>query len=134
MNDAGDVAQALDKALALMAGHLHMMRGAITLVSPQTSEIGTEAAYGLKPAECRRGGLHARQGHHGRVIESGRPMYISDVSQEPLLNKTRSRDLKKEGISFVCGTSGSMIRWWARFPWIISWPTRPPLKTRCACC
>ena len=50
MNDAGDVAQALDKALALMAGHLHMMRGAITLVSPQTGEIRTEAAYGLKPA------------------------------------------------------------------------------------
>ena len=103
MNDASDVAQALDKALALMAGHLHMMRGAITLVSPQTGEIRTEAAYGLKPAECRRGRYVRGEGITGRVIESGRPMYISNVSQEPLfLNKTRSRDLKKEGISFIC--------------------------------
>ena len=103
MNDAGDVAQALDKALALMAGHLHMMRGAITLVSPQTGEIRTEAAYGLNPAECRRGRYVRGEGITGRVIESGRPMYISNVSQEPLfLNKTRSRDLKKEGISFIC--------------------------------
>lgn len=39
MNAATDVALALDKALQLMAEHLHMMRGAITLISPNTGEI-----------------------------------------------------------------------------------------------
>ena len=103
MDADSDVAQALDKALALMAGHLHMMRGAITLVSPQTGEIRIESSYGLKPAERQRGRYVRGEGITGRVIESGRAMYISDVSEEPLfLNKTRSRDLKKEGISFIC--------------------------------
>lgn len=46
MNAVSDVGQALDKALKLMAAHLDMVRGAITLVSPQTGEIRTEAAYG----------------------------------------------------------------------------------------
>ena len=103
MNAATDVALALDKALQLMAEHLHMMRGAITLISPNTGEIRIEAAYGLKPAEARRGRYVRGEGITGRVIETGRPMYISNVSEEPLfLNRTRSRDLGKEGISFIC--------------------------------
>lgn len=103
MNAATDVGHVLDKALALMAEHLHMMRGAITLISPLNGEIRIEAAFGLKPAECRRGRYVRGEGITGRVIESGRPMYISNVSEEPLfLNRTRSRDLKKEGVSFIC--------------------------------
>ena len=103
VNTTTDLVQALNKALMLMAGHLHMMRGAITLISPHTGEIRTEAAYGLKPAELRRGRYVRGEGITGRVIESGRPMYISNVSEEPLfLNRTRSRDLGKEGISFLC--------------------------------
>jgi len=103
MNFTTDLTQALDKALKLMARQLHMMRGAITLISPHTGEIRTEAGYGLKPAELRRGRYVRGEGITGRVIESGRPMYISNVSEEPLfLNRTRSRDLSKEGISFIC--------------------------------
>ena len=103
VNSTTDLVQTLNKALSLMAGHLHMMRGAITLISPHTGEIRTEAAYGLKPAELRRGRYVRGEGITGRVIESGRPMYISNVSEEPLfLNRTRSRDLGKEGISFIC--------------------------------
>ncbi|WP_206214219.1 sigma 54-interacting transcriptional regulator [Desulfovibrio sp. ZJ369] len=103
MNTVTDVASVLDKALALIAEHLHMMRGAITLVSPRTGEIRIESSYGLKPAERRRGHYVRGEGITGRVIESGRPMYITHVSREPLfLNRTRSRDLSKEDISFIC--------------------------------
>lgn len=55
LNAATDVVSALDKALALIAEHLHMMRGSITLVSPRPGEIRIESAYGLKPAKRRRG-------------------------------------------------------------------------------
>jgi Nif-specific regulatory protein len=103
MTAATAVSLALNKALQLMAQHLHMMRGAITLISPNTGEIRIEAAYGLKPAEARRGRYVRGEGITGRVIETGRPMYISNVSEEPLfLNRTRSRDLGKEDISFIC--------------------------------
>ena len=103
VNSATDVGVALNKALQLMAEHLHMMRGAITLISPNSGEIRIEAAYGLKPAEARRGRYVRGEGITGRGIETGRSMYISNVSEEPLfLNRTRSRDLGKEGISFIC--------------------------------
>ena len=91
VNSATDVGVALNKALQLMAEHLHMMRGAITLISPNSGEIRIEAAYGLKPAEARRGRYVRGEGITGRVIETGRSMYISNVSEEPLfLNRTRS--------------------------------------------
>jgi Nif-specific regulatory protein len=103
MNSAADVGRALDKALALMAEHLHMMRGTVTLVSPKTGEIRIESAYGLKPAERQRGRYVRGEGITGRVIETGRPMYVTNVSQEPrFLNRTRSRDLRKESVSFLC--------------------------------
>ena len=103
VNTTVDEAQALNAALQLMAKHLHMMRGAITLVSPDSGEIRIEAAYGLTPVEARRGRYVRGEGITGRVIETGRPMCISDVSEEPLfLNRTRSRDLGKETVSFIC--------------------------------
>lgn len=38
-----------------------------------------------------------------RVIRTGRPMVISNVSDEPLfLNRTRSRNLRKDAVSFIC--------------------------------
>ncbi|MBQ9406511.1 MAG: sigma 54-interacting transcriptional regulator [Desulfovibrio sp.] len=93
----------LHTALGLMARYLHMMRGAVTLISPSSGEIRIEAAYGLKPAEARRGRYALGEGITGRVIETGRPMFVSQVSREPrFLNRTRSRNLGKEDVSFIC--------------------------------
>ncbi|MBO4301189.1 MAG: sigma 54-interacting transcriptional regulator [Desulfovibrio sp.] len=93
----------LHEALRLMSEYLCMMRGAVTLISPKNGEIRIEAAYGLKPSEARRGRYAVGEGITGRVIESGRPMFISRVSQEPrFLNRTRSRNLGKEDVSFIC--------------------------------
>ncbi|WP_297218953.1 sigma 54-interacting transcriptional regulator [uncultured Desulfovibrio sp.] len=103
LGDTQNIRQALDKALELMSRQLHLMRGSITLVSPVTGEIRIEAAVGLKASERSRGRYVPGEGITGRVIQSGEPMYISNVSQEPLfLNRTRSRDLNKEAISFIC--------------------------------
>ncbi len=106
-----DVAECLDSALRLMATHLGMMRGTITLISPDSGEIRIEAAYGLKPSQRRRGRYLPGEGVTGRVIASGEPMCIADIGSEPLfLNRTGARDLGqgnagnlgKSGISFVC--------------------------------
>ena len=103
MNQVTDLSKALDRALALMAKDLKIMRGTITLISPETGEIRIHAAYGLNACELARGHYQRGEGITGRVIETGRPMYIDNVSNEPLfLNKTKSRDLKKENISFIC--------------------------------
>lgn len=98
-----DVAATLDGALTLMARHMRMMRGAITLISPRNGEIRIQASYGLNDEEKRRGHYLRGEGITGRVIQTGQPMLISNVSQEPLfLNRTRARDMRKENTSFLC--------------------------------
>ncbi|WP_165079161.1 MULTISPECIES: sigma 54-interacting transcriptional regulator [unclassified Desulfovibrio] len=103
VNSAGDVAESLERALALMATHLPIIHAMVTLVDPKSGEIRTSAAYGLNPAERRRGRYLQGEGVTGRVIASGRAMCVCDAGSEPLfLNKTRSRDLTRERVSFLC--------------------------------
>jgi Nif-specific regulatory protein len=50
-----------------------------------------------------RGRYKAGEGVTGRVIASGRPMVIPKVAEDPLfLNRTKSRNLTKEEVSFIC--------------------------------
>ena len=86
-----------------MARHMAMMRGSISLVSPGDGSIHIESSYGLNAAEQARGHYAAGEGVTGTVIRTGRPMVISNVSDEPLfLNRTRSRNLRKDAVSFIC--------------------------------
>ena len=102
-NSAGDVGGSLERALALMAAHLPIIHAMVTLVDPKSGEIRTSAAFGLNPAERRRGRYHPGEGVTGRVIASGRAMCLWDAGAEPLfLNRTRSRDLARERVSFLC--------------------------------
>lgn len=103
VNTGSNVSSTLNAALTLMAEQLHILRGVITLVSPVSGEIRIEAAYGLKPEERARGRYARGEGITGRVIESGEAVCIGNVSREPLfLNKTGSRNLANEDISFLC--------------------------------
>ena len=100
---SNDIGHTLDKCLTLMAQYMHMMRGMITLVSPHTGEIHLETAYGLKPLEMQRGHYAPGEGVTGRVIQTGHPMVVSNISHSPVfLNRTRSRNLQKDSISFIC--------------------------------
>lgn len=103
MDSPGDPRPALEKALALMARELGMMRGAITLLAPDTGKIRIHASFGLNAAQIKRGSYLPGEGITGRVIASGEPMCIADVANEPLfLNRTKSRDLSRDRISFLC--------------------------------
>ena len=103
LSSTPDVKQSLEGVLSLLAQRLHMMQGTITLVSPKSGQIRIEASHGLKPSERSRGHYHPGEGIIGHVVQSGEPMYISRVSEEPrFLNRTRSRDLEKSDISYIC--------------------------------
>ena len=72
-------------------------------VSPVDGSIHIESSYGLNAAEQARGHYAAGEGVTGTVIRTGRPMVVSDVSDEPLfLNRTRSRNLRRDSVSFIC--------------------------------
>ena len=93
----------LSAALESLARNLHMSRGAITLLAPDTQDIHIEIAYGLKPLEQSRGHYQSGEGVTGLVIQSGKPMIVPDVAREPrFLNRTGARDLLTERIAFFC--------------------------------
>ncbi|MFO7600676.1 MAG: sigma 54-interacting transcriptional regulator [Candidatus Desulfacyla sp.] len=99
-----DLRQALYKVLGLMSEHLGMNRGSISLLNPDTSEIHVEVAHGISSSEKTRGRYKLGEGVTGRVIESGRPMAVPKINDEPLfLDRTGARSrIDKSTISFIC--------------------------------
>ena len=103
LNAPGPLARNLQEILEILAQTLGMERGTITILNPETNEIQIEVAQGLSAEARRRGRYKLGEGVTGRVVESGEPMVVPRVSQEPLfLNRTRSRGREKEELSFIC--------------------------------
>ncbi len=93
----------LYRILAILAQRLGMTRGTVSVVSPYADEVRVEVSYGLTPEEARRGRYRIGEGVTGRVVATGEPIVVPNVGREPLfLNRTMSRDLTREDISFLC--------------------------------
>ncbi|MBN1525324.1 MAG: sigma 54-interacting transcriptional regulator [Spirochaetales bacterium] len=90
--------------LKVMAEHMGMHRGTISLRNPETDEIEIEEAYGLSGDQLKRGKYKLGEGITGKVVETGKPMIIPKISEEPMfLDRTGARDsLDKTDISFIC--------------------------------
>jgi Nif-specific regulatory protein len=85
-----------------LAGRLEMQRGCVFLFDQLSKEIQIVAAYGLSLEEIQRGKYRIGEGIVGRVIESGQPMFVPNIGEEPkFLNRTASRP-QKSGVSFLC--------------------------------
>ncbi len=109
-----EISQILDRSLDLrdelgpllkaIVKHTGMLRGTITLFDRETGELFIEAAHGLSGPQLERGRYKPGEGIVGRVAQTGRPMVIPRVSQEPrFLNRTNSRkDLNKEEVAYIC--------------------------------
>jgi Nif-specific regulatory protein len=109
-----EISQTLDRSLdlrevvGLVLQALHermgMSRGTLTLLNRETGEYFIEAAHGLSASQQKRGMYAPGEGVTGKVIQSGRPMVVPRVSDEPrFLDRTGSRkNLKKQDISFLC--------------------------------
>lgn len=99
-----DLRKALYRVLDLLSEYLGMNRGSITLLNPDTSEIHIEVAHGISSRAKNKGRYKLGEGVTGRVIESGRPMVVPQINEEPLfLDRTGTRSrMKKSKISFIC--------------------------------
>jgi Nif-specific regulatory protein len=98
-----DFRSAANQVLGLLAHKLDMSHGTVTILNTRTKQLAIEAAHGLTREEIERGKYRIGEGVTGKVVERGEPMIIPDVGKEPLfLNKTKSRDVKRENISFLC--------------------------------
>ena len=99
-----DVQQVLPAVLETISRQVGMLRGTITILNRNSSEIAIEEAWGYDAREIRRGHYLPGEGVTGRVIETGSPMAVPRISEEPLfLDRTGARKgLDTRDISFVC--------------------------------
>ena len=98
-----DLRAMLEPVLAAMAKQLGMLRGTVTLVNRKTGEIIIETSVGLSAGERQRGRYKLGEGVTGKVVQTGKPVIIPRVSQEPLfLDRTRARTTPKQDHSFIC--------------------------------
>jgi Nif-specific regulatory protein len=91
-----DVLDTLDKELGFN-------RGTITLLSPGGNEISIEAAHNLSEEQSRRITYRIGEGVTGKVMQSGKPIIVPKVSEEPLfLNRFERWNATKQELSFIC--------------------------------
>jgi Nif-specific regulatory protein len=95
--------QTLKEVLDILDNELGMNRGAITLLAPAGKEIIIEAVHNFPEEQRRKIRYRLGEGVTGRVMQTGKPMIIPKVSEEPLfLNRFERWNITKEEISFIC--------------------------------
>ena len=99
-----DLRGTLQEIFQILADRMGMSRGTFTLLNPRSGELAIEIAHGLTVEEQQRGRYRLGEGITGRVVESGQPMLVPRIGDEPLfLDRTRSRRrIPKENVSFLC--------------------------------
>jgi Nif-specific regulatory protein len=94
----------LKPALDYIARYLNIIRGSITILNRNKGEIAIAEAWGMDGSQKIKGRYDLGEGITGRVIETGNPVAIPRISEEPLfLNRTGARsNAETRDISFVC--------------------------------
>ena len=88
--------------LGVLSAHLKMKRGMVSLVQ-QSGELHVVEATGMSAEAAQRGRFRRGEGITGKVLETGVPIVVPDVSAEPLfLNRTRARSMAEgRGVAFI---------------------------------
>jgi Nif-specific regulatory protein len=99
-----DLRGAVGPVLDAIAEHTGMVRGTLTLLNRQTGDILIESAHGLSESQRERGRYRPGEGIIGRVVQSGQPMVVPRISDEPaFLDRTGARaGQAKDELSFIC--------------------------------
>jgi Nif-specific regulatory protein len=95
--------EALASVLNILDRDLGLARGTITLLSPDGSEIRIEAAHNLSLKQSQKITYRIGEGVTGKVMQTGKPIIVRKVSQEPLfLNRFERWNVTKQDLSFIC--------------------------------
>jgi len=96
-----DLRVTLERVLEILDGELQMRRGAIALLE-ENGDLAIQYAHGMTDGDRQRGRYRIDEGITGRVVSTGKPIVVPQVSKEPLfLNRTRRRTPGQEE-SFIC--------------------------------
>jgi Nif-specific regulatory protein len=99
-----ELKKSLYTVLDILSDSMDMARGTITLLDPVRNEIRIEVAHGITRRAMQQVRYKLGEGITGRVIQTGKPVSIPKISEEPLfLNRTVARKSKRDlELSFVC--------------------------------
>lgn len=99
-----DLGSAIPPVLKAITRHTGIERGAITLLNKKTGEISIEYAVGLSEKQQKKGRYKLGEGIIGKVVQTGRPVVIPKISEEPhFLDKTGARkNSNPDDTSFLC--------------------------------
>ena len=99
----GDLPSTLNLVLRLMQKHMQVLRGMVSLYDPGTGHIFIHEGLGLSEEEIARGIYQPGEGITGRVVESGKPMVVPSIADEPaFLNRTGSWSKEDQPLAFIC--------------------------------
>jgi Nif-specific regulatory protein len=95
---------ALLRALEVLEAHHGTLSGSIMLLDEGKGELVVEALTGSVGASARRARYRPGEGITGRVVQSGKPIVVPQVSREPLfLNRMGIWKRSSKGeLSYVC--------------------------------
>jgi len=99
-----DLHDCLKRSLTILAAYAGLQNGTVTLINPKSGQLEIEVAHGMSAEARKRGVYKIGEGITGRVVATGAPIIVPQVSKEPLfLNRTRTRgNLSGKPISFLC--------------------------------
>ncbi|EGJ48877.1 sigma-54-dependent Fis family transcriptional regulator [Desulfocurvibacter africanus] len=96
-----DLERTLEEVLRILSDSMSMKRATITLLD-DNGQLVIRASHGLSAEEKQRGVYRLNEGITGRIFSTAKPFVVPDIHKEPLfLDKTRSRQLEKDRISFL---------------------------------
>lgn len=99
-----ELKEAMSRILAILGRHHGMMRGSVMLIDQDTRELRIVASHGLDESRARRIRYQLGEGVSGRVAQTGKPVVVPQISQEPMFldrMNARKKPLKKE-VTFIC--------------------------------
>lgn len=104
LNQRNDISATLYNVLEILAKQRSVVRGMIAILDRNSAMIQVEASYGLNSEERERGKYRLGEGIIGKVIQSGVPIVVPRIAEEPMfLDRTKSRsDQEKRELSFLC--------------------------------
>ncbi len=99
-----DIRSALGRVLEHLEQSLGAVSATVALREGEGDELTVEAAVGAGWQKARRARYKVGEGITGRVVESGRPIVVPEVSREPLfLNRTGVLGAHGKGeLSYLC--------------------------------
>jgi Nif-specific regulatory protein len=97
-----ELGPALHKVLEKLERHHEVMRSAVAVLDPSSETIRIEASLNLS-SEGQSARYRVGEGITGRVVQSGKPIVVPQVSREPLFLKRAFRAKSSDGpeMSFI---------------------------------